>query len=254
MNFRFVILAAGLGSRMGGDIPKALVLVGGKPILQHLLDSVKASGVDGIPLVVVGHEAHYLCEAFGGSCEYVVQEKQLGTGHAVMVTEDACKGADAIIVLYGDHPFISPETLKKLSDHHTEQGNIITMMTVKLPHFYDWFQMFRQWGRVMRDDQGKVIGIREYKDASEEERCIQEVNPALFCLDATWLWENIKTLKNENVQKEYYLTDLIAMAVDQGKKLSTLNIAPEEAIGINTPQEKEMAEEVLRKKNSQSGL
>ncbi len=245
MTFRFVILAAGMGSRMGGAIPKALIPVGGKPILQWLYESTKASGVDGIPIIVVGHERDQLCQSFNGLCEYVVQEQQLGTGHAVMMAKQAARGSDAIIVLYGDHPFISPVSLRRLSEQHMNQQNTITMMTVTVPSFEGWRKVFAHWGRILRNDQGEILGIREYKDTSEGERQLLEVNPAFFCFKADWLWENLKKLKNDNKQKEYYLTDLIAMAVTQQEKIATMSIASEEAIGINTPEEREIAEEIL---------
>ena len=209
MNCRIVILAAGLGTRMGGDVPKALVPIGGKPILQHLIESTKASEVDDKPIVVIGRERDLLCETFGGECDYVVQEQQLGTGHAVMVTEEAAKEANDIVVLYGDHPFVSPETLRALHDTHHVQENIITMMTAEVESFDGWKKIFSHWGRIIRDDNGGIVGIRESKDSSEEELLITEVNPALFCFDSEWLWKNIHTLKNDNTQEEYYLTDLI---------------------------------------------
>ena len=245
MTFRFVILAAGMGSRMGGTIPKALIPVGGKPILQRLYESTQTSGIDGVPIIVVGHEREQLCRSFQGTAEYVVQEKQLGTGHAVMMAESAAQGTDAIIVLYGDHPFISPESLQRLCEQHEKQQNTITMMTVTVPFFEEWYKVFAHWGRILRDQQGNIIGIREYKDTSEEERAIKEVNPAFFCFQADWLWTHLQDLKNDNKQQEYYLTDMIALAFRQGEKISTLSIAPEEAIGINTPEEREIAEQIL---------
>ena len=188
MTFRFIILAAGKGTRMGAEVPKALVPVGGKPILQHLHESVMASGVDGIPIVVVGHERAQLCAVFNGECEYVVQEKQLGTAHAVQVCQDAVNDADAIIVLYGDHPFVSAEALQRLAKLHEESHGVITMMTTVVPSFDEW-ENYRGWGRILRDAHGHINAIREYKDAMESEREIKEVNPGLYCFDTKWLWE-----------------------------------------------------------------
>lgn len=252
MTFRFVILAAGKGTRMNSDIPKALTQVGGKPILQYLYEAVVASGLDGDPIVVIGHERTRLCEVFNGTCEYVVQEQQLGTGHAVMMTQSAVGDADALIVLYGDHPFISADSIRSLAKRHEERGNTITLMTSIVPSFEDWYQAFFQWGRILRGQDGHIIGIREYKDASESERQIHEVNPSLLCFDTKWLWENIRLLNNQNAQGEFYLTDLIHMAVEQKKKLSSIDVKPEEVVGINTHEEREIAEEVLRKKKLRS--
>jgi len=248
MTFRFIILAAGKGTRMGAEVPKALVPVGGKPILQHLHESVMASGVDGIPIVVVGHERAQLCAVFNGECEYVVQEKQLGTAHAVQVCQDAVNDADAIIVLYGDHPFVSAEALQRLAKLHEESHGVITMMTTVVPSFDEW-ENYRGWGRILRDAHGHINAIREYKDAMESEREIKEVNPGLYCFDTKWLWENIGQVKNINASEEYYLTDLVELAVAEGHEIATTSIDPEESVGVNTPQELEIAEDLLKQRN-----
>ncbi len=248
MKFKLVILAAGKGKRMKSDTPKVLTPIGGKPILQHLHESVIASDVDLSPIVVIGPERHRVCESFGGICTYVVQEQQLGTGHAVMVSKEATGDADAVIVLNGDEPFVSAESLQKLTIRHDERANTITMMTTTVPSFDGWYQAYSHWGRIIRGENGHINGIREFKDASEEEKMIRELNPSLFCFDATWLWKNISLLETKNAQGEYYLTDLIGMAVAQGQKLSSIDVAPEEVIGINTQEEREIAENILSKR------
>lgn len=248
LNCRVAILAAGKGTRMKQNLPKALTPVGGKPILQYLIQSIEDSQVDGVPLVVTGPEGTRFCDCFNKECEYVMQKEQLGTGHAVKTTKEAVGEAEALIVLYGDHPFISAESLRRLAERHGTRGNTITMMTVIVPNYGGWYQSFEHWGRIKRGDDGHIVGIKEYKDATDEERNIKEVNPALFCFETKWLWENIEKLQNSNAQGEYYLTDLVAMAVTQGQPISSLDISPEEAIGINSPQEREVAEQVLRQR------
>ena len=244
MIFRFIILAAGKGTRMQQHVPKALTLIGGKPILQHLYESVKTSGVDGVPVIVVGPERPKLCDSWGGECDYVVQEQQLGTAHAVNVCRDAVNDADALIVLYGDHPFISPQTLRNLADLHQKNHSVLSIMTTTVASFDTWF-IYLHWGRVVRDLQGRIQAIREYKDATDSERMINEVNPALYCFDAVWLWKNINQIKNINANGEYYLTDLIELAVTQGYEIASMSIPPEEAVGINTQEEREIAETLL---------
>jgi bifunctional UDP-N-acetylglucosamine pyrophosphorylase / glucosamine-1-phosphate N-acetyltransferase len=246
---RVVILAAGKGTRMRSDLPKALVPVGEKPILQYLLESVAASELDPKPIVVIGHERKHICEAFGARCDYAVQEFQKGTAHAVLSAKKNVGAADAVVVLYGDHPFVSPGSLRRLAKRHLAARDTLTLMTTTVPSFNGWYRVFQHWGRILRDGKGKIAGIREFKEAYEDERAVREVNPALMCFDARWLWDNIEKVRPNNSQGELYLTDLVALAFAQGQKIDTLEIAPEEAIGINSPEEKEIAEAILERKN-----
>ncbi|MFC1788110.1 NTP transferase domain-containing protein [Patescibacteria group bacterium] len=247
MKFRIVILAAGKGTRMKQDFPKALTPVAGQPILKYLIESILATELDSKPIIVTGPEGTRLCDDFGVDCEYVIQKEQLGTAHALHVSKDTVGDADGVIVLYGDHPFISADSLTQLSDRHSYGDNTITMMTALVPSFNDWYCAFSHWGRILRGKEGHIRGIKEFKDASDDERKIKEVNPSLFCFDTKWLWENIDKIGNKNAQGEYYLTDLVALAVEQGRRISSLNIAPEEAIGINTPDECQVAEGIYEK-------
>jgi bifunctional UDP-N-acetylglucosamine pyrophosphorylase/glucosamine-1-phosphate N-acetyltransferase len=248
MGMRIVILAGGKGTRMGQPFPKALTPVSGRPILEHLLDTISESGIDSRPVVVIGHQGEQIKEAIGDRCEYAVQTEQLGTGHAVSIAKPVLEGAEDVLVLYGDHPFISKESLHRLSEEHTRKQNRMTLMTTTVPMFDGWYGAFLKWGRILRGADGTIRGIREYKDASEEEKLIKEVNPALFCFNAEWLWSHLEQLGNNNSQKEYYLTDLLGMAFEEGVRISTLSIRPEEAIGINTPEELKVAEGIVNHK------
>lgn len=242
---KVVILAAGKGKRMGSDLPKALIPVAGKPILLRLLESVKASGIDPFPTIVVGHGHEQICEAFGGICHPVLQKEQLGTGHAVNVCREALASATHVLVLYGDHPCISAQTMQRLVDLHKQSGAVISMMTTTIPNFEGWYQVFLHWGRIIRDASGKLLHIQQYKDANEAERAITELDPALYCFRADWLWKNIDQITNRNAQGEYYLTDLPAIAVSQGHVIPSLSVPPEESVGMNTPEEKAVIEEIL---------
>lgn len=245
---RVVILAAGKGTRMKSDLPKVLMPVAGKPILEHLLGSVRTSGLDPNPVIVVGYKSEEVCRAFGETCAYAFQEKALGTGHAVLSAKQVVGESKMVIVLYGDHPLISAAALQKLTERHTERGNDITLMTTVVPDFEGWHRAFQYWGRILRGSNGHILGIREYKDATETERAIHEVNPALFCFDAKWLWKNIERLGTKNAQGEYYLTDLVELAVSEGAKLSSIIVPAEEVIGINTLEELEIAEALLKQR------
>lgn len=248
MKFKIVILAAGKGSRMKSEVPKALTLVCGKPILQHLYESIRESGLTEKPIVVINSHQPRLCEAFDADSDYAIQDEPLGTGHAVACAQDVVSDADSVIVLYGDHPFISHRSLRRLAELHERAGEVITIMTTTVPSFEDWRSAYLHWGRILRDRDGSITGIREYKDALDEEKRIREVNPALYCFNAEWLWKHISAIQNENANREYYLTDLVSLAVNQGHKIASMNIASEEAIGINTLEEREVAESLLKKR------
>ena len=245
MATRVIILAAGKGTRMGADVPKPLVEVAGRPMVEHLLDNVRDSGIDEQPVLIVAPDSIEQFRNFCSDehCEYVVQEEQLGTGHATQVAQPACGGAETIVVLYGDHPFISSELLQKLEHSHQESDAVIMMMTTKVPNFKKEYAGFERWGRIIRDGSGRIASIREAKDASEEELAINELNPAIYAFDADWLWENLSLLKNTNASEEYYLTDLVEIAIESGLDVLTIQAKPFEVVGINTPEELERAEE-----------
>jgi bifunctional UDP-N-acetylglucosamine pyrophosphorylase/glucosamine-1-phosphate N-acetyltransferase len=246
-NTRIVILAGGKGNRMGGNLPKVLMRVHGKSMIKHLLESVEKSGIDNNPIIVVGYKRELVMEELGKENKqyhYIYQEHQLGTGHAVLCTKDACGNVQNIIVLYGDHPFTSTATIKKISEKHSSSGKKITMATVKLKDFKDWRICFENFSRIIRDGNGKIIKDVQFKDANEGERKVTEVNPCYYCFDALWLWENLKTLNKDNAQKEYYLTDLIKIATENGMELESIDIEAKEALGANTKEELEILEKI----------
>jgi len=247
MNTKIVILAAGMGTRMGADVPKALVEIAGQPMIEHLLGNISEAEIDYQPVIVV---APHMLEAFGevcrdSRCEFAIQEKQLGTGHATMSAQNACHGAESVIVLYGDHPFISSEVLATLAKLHEESDSVISMLTTKVPNFKKQFEGFKSWGRIVRDSSGRIEKIVEAKDASEVELEIKELNPAIYMFEAEWLWEHLPELENKNAGGEYYLTDLIGIAIEEGENVVTTTAEPLEVIGINTPEELERAENLL---------
>jgi len=243
---RVIILAAGEGKRMGADVPKPLVEVAGRPMVEHLLESVRETGVDERPILVV---APHSVEAFSEvcrdqSCEYVVQIEQLGTGDAVKAAREASNGAETVIVLYGDHPFVSSEILSELHEMHTGGDALVSMITTKVPNFEKDHATFKTWGRILRDDVGHVVGIREAKDCTEEELEIKEVNPALYAFNAAWLWDRLPELSDKNANKEYYLTDLIEMGIEEAGEIVTTQADPMEVVGVNTPEDLAMAEKL----------
>ena len=246
MNTRIVVLAAGRGTRMGAEVPKPLVPIAGKPMVTHLVERVKLSGLDNMPVLVVAPDTKDLFEAeFGSEVEYAIQTEQLGTGHAVMSAGNLLGDADAVLVLYGDHPFISPETMQKLAAQHDRDGATITMLTCTVPNFEGDYAGVKSWSRIVRDEDGEVVKDVQMKDATDEELEITELNPCIFLFNRAWMLEELPKLKNTNAQGEYYLTDLLKMAVDEGQKVSTAPADVFDVIGVNTKEELERAERLV---------
>ncbi|MDP3836579.1 MAG: NTP transferase domain-containing protein [bacterium] len=242
MKTKIVILAAGKGTRMGSDLPKALVPLNGRPMIQYLADSVVAAGVDLQPIVVVSAANHDEIKSSLVQHDwlYAVQDQQLGTGHAVssarsMVPEDT----DNIVVLYCDHPFIKPSSIRSFAEMETES---VTIMPAMLDDFEGWRQNFYHWGRIIRNAQGAVERIVEFKDASPAEIAVTEVNPGFMCLNKEWLFSNIDKLQDNNKAHEFYLTDMVKIAFNQGFSVGTIVIETHEAMGINSLDELKIAE------------
>jgi len=230
-----VVLAAGMGKRMGSDLPKVLLPLKSRILIHYLLEAIKQSGVCERPVIVVGQKAEKVKEALGSTYDYVFQAEQLGTGHALAQTRDFLAGkAKNILVLYGDMPLVTAETIQRLAEVHQKENAILTMTTVQVPDFNDWRAIFYDYGRIIRDDKGRLVKNVEKRDATLEQLAITEVNPSFYCFDADWLWQNIGQLGAENAQKEYYLTDLVGLACKQGQKIATVAINPPEALGANT--------------------
>lgn len=241
-----VILAAGKGKRMQSNMLKVMHELNGRPLVDYVVGAVEKSEVGGKPVVVVCEEDPAVQNFLGSRAEYVVQNERLGTGHAVLIAEEGLQDkVDTVVVLYGDMPFIKPESIHKLVERHLERNNKITLMTAKVEDFNDWRANLYDYGRIIRGgEENHIIKIVEKKDATEEELEIKELNPAFFCFNSDWLWENLKLLKNNNTQGEYYLTDLIGLAFNEGQKLSSVDIDPKEAVGINTKEHLEIAKKI----------
>ncbi|MBI2053632.1 MAG: NTP transferase domain-containing protein [Candidatus Sungbacteria bacterium] len=243
MKTRVVILAAGRGTRMNTETPKVLIPFQGKPMIGHLLGAVKDSGVDSRPVIVTGFQAPLVERTLGPAYDYVRQDKQLGTGHAVACAESLLAGrADTIIVLNGDHPFVKASTIAALAQLHEREQCALSMMTVMLEDFTRWRASFADFGRIIRDHNKKITSVIEVKDATPEQHEIREVNPNFFCFRASWLWPNIRKLGNDNAKGEYYLTDMVRLAIAEGECIASMSVSPREAIGLNTPEHLRLAE------------
>jgi bifunctional UDP-N-acetylglucosamine pyrophosphorylase/glucosamine-1-phosphate N-acetyltransferase len=224
MSIVVVILAAGMGTRMKSDLPKVLHRLCGRPMLAYVVDAARElTGTR--PLVVVGYRAELVREVLGDSADSVVQEPQLGTGHAVMQAQAALEGkADTVLVLYGDTPFITAETLRAMLDHHAREQATATILTFRPP---DPLRL----GRIVRDDAGHVCAIIEFKEAIPEQLAIREVNSGILCFRADWLWSHLAGLPVKHGER--YLTDLVEAAVPEGGTVAALEADADEVMGID---------------------
>jgi len=248
-NVAVVILAAGKGTRMnnGHGLPKVLSPLYGRPLISHLLHSIEACRVSRPPVIVVGHKADMIKKALGDYYVYVEQTEQRGTGHAVSVARSELEGkVDHVLVLYGDHPHLPCQVIDDLLDLHFQYDNSLTLATTTVADFDDWRERLAHYGRIVRDETEYVERIVEYKDATEQQRSIREVNPGYYCFNAKWLWSHLDKLSDNNQAGELYLTDLIAMAIDEKVRIGTHEIDPLAALGVNTQQELLAMEEVIK--------
>ena len=236
-----VILAAGQGTRMKSKLPKVLHPVAGRPMVLFVLEAV--SGLtEARPVLVVGHGADQIRALLGDRVEYAVQQPQLGTGHAVLQARRALEGrCDAVLVLYADMPLLRNSTLRSLLAAHAEQGGPVTMLTCLRDDSMGF-------GRVLRDSSGFVTAIVEEAHATPEQLAIKELNPGVYCFNGAWLWEHLPRLA-ASPKGEYYLTDLVALAVDEGHHVRGLPMDDAvEAYGINTRVHLSYAEAVVRQR------
>lgn len=244
---QIIIMAAGKGTRMNSDLPKVLVPLNGRPMLDYLLDSISKTSQTLKPIIIVSPDNKEMISTAlkKYDVQYVIQEEQLGTGHAVACAKDYIDSrATDVFVLNGDHPFYRVETIEDFPIKH--QG-ILSMITIGLTDFEDWRLVFYHLGRVVRDAEGYAKGIIEFKDASDEEKKILEINLNCFCFNKEWLFSNIDKLTNQNKQGEYYITDLVKIAFNEGHKVKVFSIPPEEGMGINSLEELKIAESITKK-------
>ena len=240
-----VILAAGKGTRMqtsgNSEIPKVMYELCGKPLLWYSIKNIKEAGIENI-IVVDGYKKEKVEDYFKKSVQYAVQDEQLGTGHAAMMALPVVNDTtEAILICYGDMPLYKSKTIKKLIGEFLERKPTIAMLSVHFDEPNQW-----SYGRIKKDEKGNVIGIVEQKDCTEEEKSIKECNPGFYIFDVAWFKENIEKLRSENAQHEYYLTDMIQIAKEQDKTIISIAVEREtEALGVNTPEQLKIAEEVL---------
>jgi len=239
---RAVVLAAGAGTRMKSKRPKMLHTLTGRSLIDRCIET--AAQVTGAsPVVVVGHGAELVREAIGGRASFVLQAEQLGTGHAVLQAEAAAGDAAQVVVTYGDMPLLTPETLRELVRLRERTNAAVAMLTLisDTP---------RGFGRVVRDAQGeRVLAVIEEVCCTPEQLAIRELNAGAYCFDGAWLWPALRRIRPNPQKGEYFLTDLIALAVADGREVRAIATDDhDECLGINTRLDLADAEVALRRR------
>jgi UDP-N-acetylglucosamine diphosphorylase/glucosamine-1-phosphate N-acetyltransferase len=238
-----VILAAGKGTRMQNPLPKVLIPIFGKPALEYVLDIAEKLLPSRI-LVVVGYQADQIREKFSKrDIEFVLQEEQLGTGHAAYQTERVLRSFEGnILILCGDMPLIKGETLRQLINRHKKLEAKCTLLTLKAGVSNDF-------GRIIRDDKGSILKIVEFRDTSEKEKNVDEFNSGVYCFDKNLFFKALSSVGDNNLQKEYYLTDTIEYSVKSGYPVASVQTEDtEEIIGINSSDDLKRVERLIEKK------
>ena len=235
-----IILAAGEGKRMKSNTPKVLHRVCGKEMINHVIDNIRKSGVEEVS-VVIGKGADKVRKGTESrNIFYSVQEEQLGTGHAVMCAEEFLKGKKGSVAIFvGDGPLITEETVTKLTKYHEEQKCSATILTSIMSNPL-------KYGRIIRNTQGEVEKIVEFKDCNEEEVKVNEINSGMYCFDIDTLLNTLGKLNNNNNQGEYYLTDVIEILKNEGKKVGAIAVDVEEITAVNSKEELSVANDIMR--------
>ena len=236
-NFACIILAAGKGTRMNSDIPKVLHEIRGKSLISYVVSNALKAEYKPI-IVVVGYEKEKVIDSLKNfNVDFAIQNEQHGTGHAVMCAEKGLENFDGdILILLGDMPFVSIETLRHMISIHLESNADMTIATATSDTNKDY-------GRIIRDNSNNISEIVEYKDATEEQRNIKEINPSIYLFKKEVLLDSLKKIQSHNSQGEYYLTDCIGILKNEGKNISSIVIKDEkEVAGINTQEQLKYAE------------
>ena len=242
MNNYAIILAAGKGTRMKSDLPKVLHKVAGITMLEHVFRSVSVLN-PAKNVTVIGHKADLVKDVLADQSDFVLQTEQLGTGHAVMVAEEELAGLDGqTLVIAGDTPLITGESLKNLVAYHRNHKNVATILTAEAADPFGY-------GRIIRNQNDEVTKIVEQKDASEFEQQVKEINTGTYVFDNKRLFEALKDINTDNAQGEYYLTDVISIFKAADEKVGAYKLRDfNESLGVNDRVALAKAEKVMRQR------
>lgn len=236
MSIKVIVLCAGKGTRMKSEKAKVMHEIMGQPMSKYIYDIAKEIS-NQKPLFVVGYKKEQIEEYFKDNVDYIEQSVQMGTGHAIMITKDYINEEDNVLILCGDTPLIKKETIKRLIDENSKKDAVILTSIVDNPYGY---------GRIVKDSKGNFDKIVEEKDATNEQKNIQEINAGMYLVKGTLIKENIEKLTNDNSQKEYYLTDLFELLKKQNKDIATFLIDKQEILGVNSRVQLEEARRIIQ--------
>jgi len=244
MIVKAIILGAGKGTRMGGELPKVLYPICGKPMIQILLDSVKKANIQDVT-VVIGPDMDQVALAVT-PVPTLIQRERLGTAHAVLAAQSKLEPFEGcVLILFGDSPLIRSETLKQMIEAYQNGADVVVLGFMPTDA--------RRYGRLIMGKDG-LDRIVEYKDATDEERAVRLCNSGVMCVNGEEILSLLKQVKNENASGEYYLPDIVAIARQKGLKCDVVIGDVEELHGINTPTELETAQEIfMRRQEERTG-
>ena len=236
-----IILAAGLGTRMKSQKIKILHRAAGRPIIDYVLD-LAAEVCGRPPVVIVGHQREEVQRHVGDRARFAVQDPPRGTGHAVLQAAPFLRERGRILILSGDVPLTRAETLRRLIETHEREGNALTILTMRLDDP-------ARYGRIVRDGDGAVQRIVEAKDASDDERAINEVNGGIYVFEAEGLPDRLRNLSSDNAQNEYYLTDMVGVLRGAGRRIGTVLVDdPIETLGVDSRAQLARAEAEIQRR------
>lgn len=242
MNRQAIILAAGKGTRMKSKLYKVLHPVCGKPMVKHVLDNVRSAGVTEV-VTIVGHGAEQVKNVLAGESKFSMQQEQMGTAHAVsMAKEHLGESTGTTVIICGDTPLISEETINNFITHHENSGAKATILSAVTRHPFGY-------GRIIRDEHNNVVKIVEEKDASLEEKLVSEISSGTFCFDNAALFDKLAQVNNDNAQGEYYLPDVIQLLQADGEKVEAYTTEDfDETLGVNDRVNLAKAERLMRRR------
>ncbi|SNU08252.1 bifunctional UDP-N-acetylglucosamine pyrophosphorylase / Glucosamine-1-phosphate N-acetyltransferase [Lachnospiraceae bacterium] len=239
--FKAVILAAGKGTRMESDLPKVLHKVCDQTMVHYVIKAAKDAGATDV-IVIVGYQGQLVKREIVDVVDFVEQREQLGTGHAVKCAKDKIGTEGDTVILCGDTPLITAETIRKLREKHKHESNGVTVLSAMVddPTGY---------GRIIRDDEGNFLRITEHKDCTEEELKVNEINSGMYVFNSEALSFSLEKITNDNSQGEYYLTDTIQIIKKSGLKVNAMPVNDvDEILGVNTKAQLAEAEKIMLSK------